>query len=41
MPVMKQQDFLKEEGILSPKKEAEFKAAFENPKVVKAVLKSI
>ena len=29
MPVMTQQDFLKEEGILSPEKEAEFKAAFE------------
>ena len=29
MPVMTQQDFLKEEGILSPEKDAEFKVAFE------------
>ena len=29
MPMMKQQDFFKEEGILSPEKEAEIKAAFE------------
>ena len=40
MPVMKQQDFLKEEGILSPKKEAEFKAAFEKAMTKNAQLEA-
>ena len=40
MPMMKQQDFFKEEGILSPEKEAEIKAAFETAMKKNAVLEA-